>query len=171
MSYDLVGGGVEIVGQEDIRQMLNDAGVNGANSPDMQAVLTALAANTFRAVRERGFYKRREVPLGFQSAAAIAAGATANVTTQPQVVFRPDRLVVPSDIAGSFDINDFVVGKNSQFASTATPIPGRIFQEDAVNVSLLGDTAQISQNVTLNVTNFSGAPLTFRAAVIGPAVE
>ena len=44
-------------------------------------------------------------------------------------------------------------------------------EENAVGVCLKGDTAQISMDVTISVTNISGAAATFRAAVIGPAVE
>jgi hypothetical protein len=94
----------------------------------------------------------------------------ASITTRPQVPFRLDRLVVPSDLAGLFTIDDVKVGKNSQFAAEGA-VPARIFQENGVGVCLKGDTAQISMNVTIRVTNISGAASMFRAAVIGPAVE
>ncbi len=114
--------------------------------------------------------KAREYPLGFASADTIAAGASSRITTRPQVPFRLDRLVVPSDIAGLFTIDDVKVGKNSQFAAEGA-VPARVFQENSVGVCLKGDTAQISMDITLNVTNISGGASRFRAAVIGPAVE
>jgi hypothetical protein len=88
----------------------------------------------------------------------------------PQIVFRPERLVIPSDIAGQFLVNQIIVGKNPQQVS-ADPIPGRVFDERGVGVRLSMDTAQISQQITLNVTNIGGAPAVFRAAMIGPSVE
>lgn len=121
-------------------------------------------------LKERQPTKSREYPLGFVSAAAVAAGASARITTRPQVPFRIDRLVVPSDLAGLFTIDDVKVGKNSQFAAEGA-VPARIFQENGVGVCLKGDTAQISMDVTLSVTNISGAASFFRAAIIGPAVE
>jgi len=119
---------------------------------------------------ERHPTRAREYPLGFVSAAAVPAGGFARITTRPQVPFRLDRLVVPSDLAGLFTIDDVKVGKNSQFAAEGS-VPARIFQENAVGVCLKGDTAQVSMDVTLSVTNISGAAAFFRAAIIGPAVE
>lgn len=141
--------------------------------PGAQALVNALAERRAMAgalLHERAPSKSREYPLGFVSAAAVAAGASARITTRPQVPFRIDRLVVPSDLAGLFTIDDVKVGKNSQFAAEGA-VPARIFQENGVGVCLKGDTAQISMDVTLSVTNISGAASFFRAAIIGPAVE
>jgi hypothetical protein len=141
--------------------------------PGAQALINALAERRAMAgalLHERAPSKSREYPLGFASDAPVAAGASASITTRPQVPFRLDRLVVPSDLAGLFTIDDVKVGKNSQFAAEGA-VPARIFQENGVGVCLKGDTAQISMNVTIRVTNISGAASMFRAAVIGPAVE
>lgn len=113
--------------------------------------------------------RARQFPLGFPST-AIAASATATITAQTQVIFRPRRLVIPSDIAGSLLVNDFKVGKNSMFPS-ADPIPARVFSETAVGVDLQLDTAQVSQIISLLMENTSGASVTFTAAIIGDAIE
>lgn len=115
-------------------------------------------------------YKLREYPLGFDSGVAVGAGLVATITSQPQIPFRVERLVVPSDIAGSFVLEDFIVGKNPQLANS-TPVPARVFDERAVGVRLSGDTAQVSQNVTIRCQNISGAGVRFRAAVIGSALD
>lgn len=138
-----------------------------------RAMVEALAERRAMAgalLKERQPTRAREYPLGFVSTAAVAAGASTRITTRPQVPFRIDRLVVPSDLAGLFTIDDVKVGKNSQFAAEGA-VPARIFQENGVGVCLKGDTAQISMDVTLSVTNISGAASFFRAAIIGPAVE
>ena len=135
-----------------------------------QQALAQSQAQSQTLVKGRDFARGREYPLGFDSVANVAAAATAIVNSQPQVVFRPDRLVIPAAIAGSFVVNDLRIGKNSQFAN-ATPVPASVFAETAFGVSLKCDTAQISQVISLNVTNISGGALQFRAALIGPAIE
>jgi len=145
-------------------------GAESAMAQDQKdALLRQLAARHAAAVVPRQVTKSREYPLGFPQT-AIAAGATATVTSNPQVPFRGRRLIIPSDIAGSVLINDLKVGKNSMFP-TSNPVPGRAFTELGVGVDLNLDTAQISQLVSLNVTNTSGAAITFSAALIGTAVE
>jgi len=113
--------------------------------------------------------KAREYPLGFPTT-TIAAGASAVINAQPQVPFRGRRLIIPSDIAGSILITDLKIGKNSMFP-TSNPVPGRAFTELGVGVDLNLDTAQISQIVSISVTNTSGAALDFNAALIGTAIE
>jgi hypothetical protein len=114
--------------------------------------------------------KAREFPLGFESALPVGPGATSSITSRPQVPFRGERLIVPSDIAGSFTLLDLRVGKNSQFSSSGA-VPARTFQENAVGIRLQLDTAQISQDITINVQNIGGAPQTFRASLIGSALD
>lgn len=171
--------GDDFVGAEgdDLASLLAIAGAakratRGRPAPS-NALANALAARRAQAgtmLQTRGPTKSREYVIGLESTAAILAGAAARVSTQPQVPFRVDRVVVPSDIAGSFVISDIKVGKNSQLAAEGN-ISCRTFQENAVGVSLKGDTAQVSQFVTLAVQNISGGALTFRASIIGPAVE
>lgn len=114
--------------------------------------------------------RAREYVMGIDSVATIAAAATLSISSRPQVIFRPDRLVVPSTIAGSFLINDLRVGKNSQFVN-ATAVPAEAFTQGAVGVRLKMDTTQISQDIVVSVTNISAGALRFNAALIGPSVE
>jgi len=133
------------------------------------AMLRHLAARHSAAVVPRPVTKSREYPVGFPTT-VVPAGATVNVILQPQVPFRGRRLVIPSDIAGAILVNDLKVGKNSQFA-TQGPVPARVYSEFGVGVDMNLDTAQISQQVSLNITNTSGAAVTFNAAILGTAVE
>src|SRR3954462_1010672 len=59
----------------------------------------------------------REYALGLGST-SVAGNSSANINVQPQVIFRPERLVVPSNLAVDFLITDIKVGKNSQLVST-----------------------------------------------------
>jgi len=152
-AYDIGADGEVIYGYEIGAQRM--AAVPGAANP---------------VLRERGMSKAREYVLGFDSVATVAAAATAIITNRPQVVFRPDRIVVPASISPSFLINDFKVGKNSQFAA-ASAVPAEIFSQNAFGVRLKMDTANPAVDVVINVTNISAGALRFLAAVIGPAVE
>jgi hypothetical protein len=132
------------------------------------ALAQQLASRHAAMVVPRGATKAREFPLGFPTT-SIAAAATANIQTQPQVPFRARRLCIPSDIAGSILINDLKIGNASMFPNS-NPVPGRMFTELGVGVDLNLDTAQISQVVSLNVTNTSGGAVTFNAGLIGTVV-
>ena len=121
-------------------------------------------------VRGRNPPRRRLFPIALTSGRVMRAGESAGIVTRPQVLFKGIRHVVPSDIAGDFLIDDLKVGKNSQFAAESS-LPARCMQEDAVDVHMHLDTAQISQDVSLAVTNISGADRVFRAMILGKVAE
>lgn len=133
------------------------------------AVMRELALRNASALVARKPMKSREFPLGFPET-TIAAGATADIVAQPQTPFRGERLVVPSDIAGLFSIDDIRVGKNSQLVAFG-PLPARAFTEVGVGVGMHLDTCQVSMQIVLRVRNISGQSATFRALLIGRAVE
>ena len=114
--------------------------------------------------------KSREFPIGFDSVSTIAAGATATLTQRPQIIFRPERIVVPAAVAAFFQISDVKVGKNSQLVS-AGAIPAATFAETAFGVRLKMDTVQVSQDLILIVINIDVAARRFFAAIIGESVE
>jgi len=111
----------------------------------------------------------REYALGLGST-SVAGSSSANINVQPQVIFRPERLVVPSNLAVDFLITDIKVGKNSQLVSTGA-LPAVMFTENAFGVRLKMDTAQISMFVTVSVTNQNPAARNFQGGLVGPAVE
>lgn len=121
-------------------------------------------------LRQKQPTKARRFPIGFESDGPVAAGGSANITSRPQVLFRGERLAIPSDIAGDFVVEDLKVGKDSQLVAPGA-LPGRVFQEDAIDVQFQLDTNQISQDLTLSVMNVSGAARQFRAALVGSVVE
>jgi hypothetical protein len=111
----------------------------------------------------------REYALGLGST-AVSGNSSANINVQPQVIFRPERLVVPSNLAVDFLITDIKVGKNSQLVSTGA-LPAVMFTEVAFGVRLKMDTCQISMFVTVSVTNQNPAARNFQGGIVGPAVE
>lgn len=114
--------------------------------------------------------KSRKYPLGFPTTAIAASGGTGAISAQPQIPFRGERLIIPSDFAGALLITDLKVGKNSQLAA-ANPLPARAFTEQGWGVDLHLDTADVAQFVTLNLTNNASAIVTFNAVINGRAVE
>jgi len=136
----------------------------------MQKVMAEKIGQGSTLVREKPITKGRTVPLGFDSETPVDPGQTRRVTTRPQVVFKGMRPIVSSDIAGSFMIQDIIIGKNSQFAASG-PVPARTFEGNSFGVELDLDTAQIGQDVTMYVTNISNAPVRFIATLIGKSVE
>ncbi len=159
MPYELVG---EVLGYDDI------IGVEAEVSA-MRRISPGPGYPGGAQLRTRGPSKAREWVMGIDSIATIGAAVTSTLTTRPQVTFRVDRLVIPGSIAASFLLNDFKVGMSSQFVA-GVAVPAEVFGHAAVGVRLKGDTAQISQDVILSVTNTSAGALRFNAAIIGPAV-
>lgn len=136
------------------------------------------AAMARRLLQQRGTVVKSKEPtksrvyvLSLDTVVTVAAAATVPVSSQPQVLFRPERLVIDGTVAASFLINSFTIGKNSQFASGTGSIPASMFSPTAVGVTLKLDTAQISAIIALSVTNTSGGALRFTAGLIGEAVE
>lgn len=170
--YDIMGNGDRLIGDDAIDALLavsGDDAVETTSAVREQAMAQILARKGL-VLRESQPTKSRVFPLGFESATTILGGASASITSRPQVIFKGQRLVVPSDVAGQFVLDDVKVGKDSQFVAEGS-IPARVLQENAVDVAFELDTAQISQDITISVTNIGGAPATFRAALIGQAAE
>jgi hypothetical protein len=94
--------------------------------------------------------------LGGELEFLVPPGHTFHLTAQPQVVFRPEKLVLDDESADHFQVDDVKVGKNSQFLS-ACSMPGTLFKA-ATTPQMKMDTAQISMFVTVTLTNTSGSP-------------
>lgn len=113
----------------------------------------------------------RHLVLGFDSGAAgIAAAAAANVTANPQKVFRPERISVNSAIASNFLLNTLLIGTNNQLLGAAGASCDT-FSSLSVATTMKMDTAQINSTITMNVTNLSLATLRFLASLIGTSVS
>lgn len=113
----------------------------------------------------------RQYPLGFDSGAAgVAAATNVLITSRPQQIFRPERLILSSASAPAFLVNDILVGNRSQLVA-AGALPGDAFRPDAFGVRLKMDVARVSQDITLSVTNLTAATQRFNAALIGDCLQ
>lgn len=129
-----------------------------------QAMARSFAPRTID-VQSRAARAPRRLALNFRSL-AVPIGTTTDLSTRPQLPFRPERLFVQSDIAGNFEIVDIIIGNRSQFAQ-ATPMSARIAAETSFGFDLHMDTAMVAMDVVLRIANITGAPSDFRATIAG----
>lgn len=147
----------------------------GAAARQKQLMAARAAALASRRVQEGAILrdvnptKAREYILGFDST-AVPGSTSANITKRPQVIFRPERVVIPASVGVDFQVVDIKVGKNSQFSASGE-VPAVVFSETSFGVRMKMDTCQVSMDVTISVRNTNAAQRNFTAAIIGPAVE
>lgn len=120
-------------------------------------------------VRDVNPSKSREYVVGFDVTPVTGLGSQP-IAKQPQVLFRPERIIVPSNVAFDFMITDVKIGKNSQFTASGE-VSAVTFIESAFGVRLKMDTCQISMQIIISVRNLSANDRNFMASIIGPAVE
>jgi len=111
----------------------------------------------------------REYALGLGST-SIAGRSSARINVKPQVIFRPERLLVPSWLAMDFLVTDLKIGRRSQLVPKGA-IPAVMLTENAFGVRLRMDTAHPSMFITISVANLNRSARSFQCAIIGPAVE
>lgn len=181
---EIMGGGDDILG-ELIGDGSDGDGIDGVSDAVIGAAVRRKRRNAKKSSLANALMRRRvqdgavlrsvpprnarEYALGLGST-SVTGNSSANINVQPQVIFRPERLVVPSNIAVDFLITDIKVGKNSQLVSTGA-LPAVMFTEQAFGVRLKMDTAQISMFVTVSVTNQNPQARNFQGGLVGPAVE
>jgi hypothetical protein len=130
-----------------------------------RALLQKLAMRGGGAVVRRGLNRRRRYPLGIVPT-SVGAGASQEIPANPQNLFRPERLVIPSDISFDFGVRDIKVGNQSQLAQSAE-VPAALFSEVAINTGVTFDTAEVGNQLSVDVRNKSVGALEFTAGVVG----
>ncbi len=146
------------------------ARMGNGGPPNATPAGNAVAYGGALGVQHRDATQARLFPLGFVQL-AVAAASTATITSRPQILFRPQRIVIPTSVGTNFVITDIRIGKDSQLVQ-ATELPAEIFSPVAVGVMLTLDTAQQGCDVSLTVRNTDGAnPHDFRATMFGAAVQ
>ncbi len=146
-------------------EIIGAARRGGSAAAKKAAVLKALAMRNGGAVVNRGLDKKRRYPLGFVPT-TITAGTAALVPSAPQNLFRPERLVIPSDIAFDFGVRDVKVGNQSQLVQSVE-VPAAVFTEVSIDTNVTFDTAEVGNQISVDVRNKSGVDIEFTAALIG----
>lgn len=157
--------------EEDLEELISGDGsseIIGAASAatgKRKKALRALAMRNAGAVINRGLNRRRRYPLGFVPT-AIAAATTIQIPSAPQNLYRPERLVIPSDIAFDIGVGDIKIGNQSQLVQSVE-VPAALFSEVAINTGVTFDTAEVGNQVSLVCRNKSAAALEFTAGLVG----
>lgn len=139
------------------------------------APVAAAAANTVAygqtmAVQEAPATKARVLPLGLTALQVPASGGF-DVTSRPQILFRPKKLSIPATFAVNFVITDIRLGNKTQFIQ-AQQISAECFTPDAVDSAFTFDTCQPSNDLTVSVLNLDAAhPQDFRGMMLGLAAD
>lgn len=172
-----IGEEYEIFGEDDddvLDELISGAGdtdIIGATpaqkraAAKRKAAVKKLAYRKAAAVVKRKLSSRRRNPLGFVPT-SIGAGVTLQVPSSPQNLFRPERLVIPSDIAFDFGVTDIKVGNVSQLVQSAE-LPAAIFTEVAIDTDVNWDTAEIGNQVSLSLRNKTAGAVEFTGALLG----
>ena len=151
------------------RHPIVQGALGGGGGPAMPPSTVAYGSNL--GIQSAPSSKPRLFPIGFTSGGTVAASGTVIITSRPQILFRPERLIVPSSLAANFQINDIRVGKNSQLVQ-ASPLPASAFVETAIDTRMTLDTAQEGIDLSLNVTNTDAVTAhAFSALMFGAAVD
>lgn len=159
-SSEIIGSEYDIVGAELIGAAAR------AGNPKAKAALAKIAMRNAGAVIKNDLKNRRRYPLGFVPT-EVDAGDSATIPAAPQNLFRAERLVIPSDIAFDFGIQDIKVGNQSQFAQSVE-VPGAVFTEVSIDTNVTFDTAEIGNQISILVRNKGTEDnLEFTAAALG----
>jgi len=137
----------------------------GADSSARKQILEAVAERNAGAVIQRELDRRRRYPLGVVPT-DINPGVQQQIPASPQNLFRPERLVIPSDIAFDSGVVDVKVGNVSQFVQSAE-VPGALFSEVAINTGVNFDTAEIGNQISAVIRNKGAAAIEFSAGFVG----
>ncbi len=173
--------GLDVIGDDDDDdEYLEDLLVEGAGDTEIigrkvkrrrkggakrAAALRRMVMRNAGAVINTGLNRRRRYPLGFVPT-TIAAGASSQIPAAPQNLFRPERLVIPSDIAFDTGVRDIKVGNTSQLVQSVE-VPAALFSEVAINTGVTFDTAEVGNQVSVDARNKSGLAFEFSAGLVG----
>jgi hypothetical protein len=187
MNYGSIGSDYEIVGSDlmfgaDDSDILEGLAVSGdgsseiigaeligaarAGNPRAKAALRQVAMRNAGAVIKNDLKNKRRYPLGFVPT-EVDSGDAATIPAAPQNLFRPERLVIPSDICFDFGVQDIKVGNQSQFAQSVE-VPAAVFSEVSIDTNVTFDTAEVGNQISILVRNKGTTDnLEFTAAAIG----
>lgn len=161
-----------VEGQYEIGDEVEDLLTVGAQA--RRRVPPAVAASAMRnraVIRPKQALRPRNIWMGFLPV-AIGAAAQGTLPQTPQILFRPERLLWPSDTAPWFTVDQLTLGKDNQWGTGVSNVPARAFQEDAViPVSLGLDTVAPNTQINVLATNFGAAARTARIGMQGQSVQ
>jgi hypothetical protein len=108
--------------------------------------------------------------LGFGST-TVLAGTSCNVNVSPARPFRGERLVVPSTVAGDFQVENIMIGRaEPRYQMSGGPVPGTCFAESVPKFGPHGlalDKCAPEEHMTICIRNLTDVDKSFTAAMFG----
>lgn len=114
-------------------------------------------------------YRGDDVIYGLDSGGApnlVPAGNSRTLSTSPQKRNVPTRLVVSQTVANNFVLSDIRVGVEPVLATTQS-LSMSIFVQDSTAPNFRAVVAEVGMDVSITVTNISGADARFTATIVG----
>jgi len=146
---DMIGGGEEDYNLVAGEQML----VGGV--PVCKRALARIVEKNAVLLKTREYANAKRFLLPFSVVTDLAAGATATLTTSPQLVCKPKRIVFDSSFASLLTVSQIVIGQRNQMVSQNGEVLAGIFSEVSQDTYLDLDTAAVSSEVSITVRNIS----------------
>lgn len=124
-------------------------------------------------------HSEREPSFMMTRRTTVRPGQAVKISTAPQVLFRPKRVVIDPGIAKGLLITDLQVGKNSFLLSACSipasclgPLPFHLPVEEWAEKASIGfDTLQLGQSFSIGMENESTDLTNFVATVWGIAID
>jgi hypothetical protein len=110
-------------------------------------------------------YRGDDVIYGLDKA-SVAAGTVESLSTSPQKRNVPTRLTVSQTVANNFVLSDIRVGVEPVLATTQN-LSMAIFVQDSTAPNFRAVVAEVGMDVSVVVTNISGAAARFTATIVG----
>ena len=113
-------------------------------------------------------YRGDDVIYGLDSGGTtlIGAGNSQTLSTSPQKRNIPTRLVVSQTVANNFVLSDIRVGVEPVLATTQS-LSMAIFVQDSTAPNFRAVVAEVGMDVSVTVTNISGAGARFTSTIVG----
>jgi hypothetical protein len=113
-------------------------------------------------------YRGDDVIYGLDSGGVnlIIANETRSLSTSPQKRNVPTRLVVSQTVANNFVLSDIRVGVEPVLATTQS-LSMSIFVQDSTAPNFRAVVAEVGMDVSVTVTNITGAPARFTSTIVG----
>jgi len=123
-------------------------------------------------IKRRAYSRARRQLLPFGDTGDLAAGNSIDLLGNPQVPFKPERLVIQETTAtGGTIVSDIKVGKNSQFISAGT-FPASLFQGNSNEGLFQFDTARPGIDIVITILNAHPTdPLRAYVGMVGLALN
>jgi hypothetical protein len=160
-------GGEEILGDEILGALIQASQKIKGGAAFQQALAQKLARRAPITQKVQPTKKRRWV-VGF-GPAVVPPNTTVTVQSQPQCLFRGEKIINSGNEAGLF-IQGLFVGQKNQLPTLQNPISVTVFAGTVLDNELLMDTCDPALFISWQIQNITAATLTWSASIVGHAV-